>query len=152
MPANFRFADLKPENIGFAADGTLKIFDFGLMTAIAKPAGSGQEAYVMTGKTGSLRYMAPEVYLNLPYNEKVDVYSFGMILYQLMSNKVPFDGFSRRDLEEKVVNGGYRPVMDSHWPTSLQSLISRCWATDHALRPAFSEILTELEKIDKLFK
>ena len=139
-------SDLKPDNIGFAADGTLKIFDFGLMTAIVKRTNE-KEAYKMTGRTGSLRYMAPEVYLRQPYNEKVDVYSFGVILWQLASNQLPFEGFGRREMEEKVMKGGYRPAMDRRLPATLRSLISRCWATDHTVRPPFSEIVKELEII-----
>ena len=52
---------------------TLKLFDFGLCRVVRKRTQTDQ-AYEMTGNTGSLRYMAPEVVLNIPYTEKVDVY------------------------------------------------------------------------------
>ena len=52
--------DLKPDNVGFSADGTLKLFDFGLCTCVKRRETLGQ-TYKMTGNTGSLRYMAPEV-------------------------------------------------------------------------------------------
>ena len=53
--------DLKPDNIGFTSDGRLKIFDFGLVAIVTRRASLSVEAYEMTGKTGSPRYMAPEV-------------------------------------------------------------------------------------------
>ena len=65
--------DLKPENLGITSDGRLKLFDFGLCRLVRKRTHL-LEAYDMTGTTGSLRYMAPEVALARPYTEKVDVY------------------------------------------------------------------------------
>ena len=70
--------DLKPDNIGFTTNGTLKLMDFGLCVCIARRK-TATDAYVMTGCTGSLRYMAVEVAANEAYNEKVDIYSFGII-------------------------------------------------------------------------
>jgi len=61
--------DLKIDNIGLGTDNHLKLFDFGLSKCIRKTVGTN-EVFVMSGGTGTLRYMAPEVALNLPYNEK----------------------------------------------------------------------------------
>jgi serine/threonine protein kinase len=52
--------------------------------------------------------MAPEVYNREPYNEKVDMYSFGIILYQILSGCTPFAGLSVNSFEAKVIRGGYR--------------------------------------------
>ncbi|KAG5186754.1 kinase-like domain-containing protein, partial [Tribonema minus] len=83
--------DLKPDNIAFSLH---KVIDFGLAKLIkrAKTDCRGQplERYTMTGETGSPRYMAPECHLNLPYNEKVDVYSFGMCIWEMIELEVPF--------------------------------------------------------------
>jgi serine/threonine-protein kinase TNNI3K len=62
--------DLKPDNIGFTTDGVLKLMDFGLSVCVPR-SGALDEKYDLTGCTGSLRYMAPEVALNEKYNEKV---------------------------------------------------------------------------------
>ncbi|CAE7533552.1 HT1 [Symbiodinium microadriaticum] len=59
------------------------------------------ECYSMTGNTGSLRYMAPEVALRKPYNEKADVYSFAILLWQMGRDKVPFKGLSRSEFMDK---------------------------------------------------
>lgn len=63
---SFYLIDLKPDNIGFTTEGQLKLFDFGLSICVKKRL-SSFESYKMTGMTGSPRYMAPEVYNNLPY-------------------------------------------------------------------------------------
>lgn len=69
--------DLKPENVAFSADGLLKIIDFGLAKVVENASSDSNDIYVMSGKTGSYRYMSPEVALTEPYNHKADVYSFG---------------------------------------------------------------------------
>mmetsp|Transcript_13423 Transcript_13423/g.20259 ORF Transcript_13423/g.20259 Transcript_13423/m.20259 type:complete len:186 (+) Transcript_13423:241-798(+) len=72
--------DLKPQNIGFTAERQLKLFDFGLVSCVQKRS-SSDDAYAMSGFTGTLVYMAPEVALRQAYSEKVDVYSFGVLLW-----------------------------------------------------------------------
>jgi len=74
--------DLKPENLGIAPDGRLKLFDFGLCRCVQKRV-KENDAYEMTGNTGSLRFMAPEVVLNKPYNEKCDVFSFAVVIWTI---------------------------------------------------------------------
>ena len=79
--------------------------------------------YKLTGCTGSRRYMAPEVCFNDPYNEKADVYSFGMMMYQVASLVTPFDGYSSYDHEKEVLRGGFRPDIDL--PTKKDLLICK---------------------------
>ena len=69
--------DLKPDNIGFTLDGSLKVLDFGLARMVENASPYSDEVYHMSGETGSLRYMSPEVADSRPYNHKADVYSFG---------------------------------------------------------------------------
>eukprot|EP00543_Licmophora_paradoxa_P018116 CAMPEP_0202477130 /NCGR_PEP_ID=MMETSP1360-20130828/93784_1 /ASSEMBLY_ACC=CAM_ASM_000848 /TAXON_ID=515479 /ORGANISM="Licmophora paradoxa, Strain CCMP2313" /LENGTH=320 /DNA_ID=CAMNT_0049104365 /DNA_START=36 /DNA_END=995 /DNA_ORIENTATION=+ len=78
---NIIYRDLKPDNIGFDVRGDVKIFDFGLAKEISPDSQSKDGTYNLTGDTGSPRYMAPEVALDKSYNETVDVYSFGILLW-----------------------------------------------------------------------
>jgi len=140
--------DLKPDNIGFTACGTLKLIDFGLSTCIRKATRS-DEAFEMTGYTGSLRYMAPEVALRRPYNEKCDVYSFGIILWQMARDKIPYEGMTRQTLLQNVAIKGERPKLDRSWPVAFCKLLESCWHAIPSLRPSFSEVLTQIDTIQE---
>ena len=138
--------DLKPDNVGFTADGCLKLFDFGLVTCV-KSRQSIHDSYKMTGYTGSLRYMAPEVALREPYTEKVDVYSFGIMLWQMAKDKVPFTGMGKKAFIENVVVGGLRPKLDKSWPSGFCRLLTSCWQRDPSSRPSFAMIVLDLDRL-----
>jgi len=127
--------DLKPENLGIASDGTLKLFDFGLCRCVRKRSGTS-EAYTMTGNTGSIRYMAPEVVLNKPYNEKVDVYSFGVLIWTLARNKHPYRGMTMGEHRARVIEGGERPKLEDGWPKDFRDLLTACWHQLGRARPS----------------
>lgn len=74
--------DLKPDNIGWSDDGVLKLFDFGLSVSV-RAQRERTEQYRLTGNTGTLRYMAPEVVLGRSYHQSVDTYSFGILIWQV---------------------------------------------------------------------
>lgn len=141
--------DLKPDNIGFTLDGTVKLIDFGLATIIEGKSVTSNELYKMSGETGSLRYMAPEVAASKPYNHKVDVYSFGIMLWELLCMKRPYEGMTRESYYERVVYGGERPQIPKKWPIEISKVISECWSSDISTRPNFSDIVTRLDAILK---
>ena len=104
----------------------------------------------MTGHTGTLVYMAPEVYLNQPYNEKVDVYSFAMIIWEIISGQQVFPTMSKEEHMQEVVIGGHRPSLSlvlARAPVGVARLLERCWHPDHRLRPSFATILRDLATI-----
>ena len=146
--AVFLFADLKPDNVGFTSNGELKLLDFGLCTCV-KSRDRSCAGYEMTGNTGSLRYMAPEVALRQTYSEKVDVYSYGIMLWQMASDTVPFQGLTRDDFMKKVVRGGERPKIPIIWPSLFSNLLKACWNADSKLRPSFETVIARLEKLMK---
>merc|ERR1712238_235919 len=135
------YRDLKPDNIGFDVRGDVKLFDFGLAKEI-QPSEDGMEneVFELSGETGSLRYMAPEVCKSMKYNRKVDVYSFGILLWQIMSLNTPFSGYNVRMHYKVIVEGGGRPKVDDKWSLSLKFLLSNCWSANIPDRPEFDEI------------
>ena len=135
--------DLKPQNIAFTADRKLKLIDFGLAACVRRRAQSSDK-YLMTGGVGTLAYMAPEVALRRPYNEKVDIYSFGMILWQLLTGEPPFNGLSREEYMMRVVRGGVRPPVPTSAPADLVHLIRTCWDANPDRRPSASSIIKQL--------
>ena len=150
--------DLKPDNVGLTPDGLIVVFDFGL-AKIASPCEAGEPAAErgprLTGQTGSLRYMAPEVALCEPYDERADVYSFAIIVWQMAALAVPFTGMAVGGLDhfiERVARRGARPPLQPKWPAALRQALETCWeaevlrrATISAALPALEGLLVELE-------
>lgn len=133
--------DLKPDNIGFSLDRTVKLFDFGLSTILPNTQSDSDELYELSGECGSVRYMAPEVAKGLPYNHKADVYSFSIIFWEIAMFEKPFDGLKRDAFFEKVVHGGMRPDLPKKLPKAFADLLVRCWDEDPAKRPTFQSIM-----------
>ena len=123
----------------------MKIFDFGLARQLPNEKGD-DGTYKMTGDTGSVKYMAPEIALDQPYNETVDVYSFGILLHQMLSLEKPFEGFTAKMMDKMVVRAGQRPKCDSKWSPRIQSLLQNCWNSDISKRPPMRQVLETLSE------
>jgi len=142
------YRDLKPDNLGYdAATGSqIKLFDFGLAKRLEGMEPDAQTGtFMLTGNTGSLRYMAPEVALDQPYSYSVDAYSFSILFWQICSLQTPFAGMSQKAHAEKVVGQGQRPKLDRTWPASWVELIKSSWNQDAQARPNFDAIVGNLE-------
>jgi serine/threonine protein kinase len=136
---NVVLRDLKPENIGFSKDGGVKLFDFGFAREV--------HACDSNEIAGSLRYMSPENMHGNPSGHAADVYSFGLILWELCTLKTAYANLeSRKDLfMHRVVTENMRPCLRSIRSKSLRTLISRCWDASPLNRPTFTEIQRELQ-------
>lgn len=138
---NIVYRDLKPDNIGFDVRGDVKIFDFGLAKEIMSEEMVGNDLYQMSGNTGSLRYMAPEVAKGEPYNHLVDVFSFGILLWQMCSLEVPFSSYNVQKHAQHVVRNGERPHLEiKKWSKELCALMKMCWTADIKSRPHFGQV------------
>ena len=138
--------DIKPANVGFDSNGDLKLFDFGLAIQINNRKMNRNGLYDLDGGFGTCRYMAPEVAKYKPYNSAVDVYSYAVLMWEVLSLKKPFEGYQYERWLKCVVKGE-RPKIDSNWSESLQLLIENCWSTQIMKRYTFDvivEILREL--------
>jgi serine/threonine protein phosphatase PrpC len=143
--------DVKPNNIGFIHDPEdpdhLVLFDFGLAKLWGiKNDPSDTLARNLTGETGSLRYMAPEVANSRPYCPKAEVFSFATVTYEIASCEKPFSSMLP-DQFRRAIGKGYVPEIPRKWPAELQSLISECWKLDAQQRPEFREIVPRLEAL-----
>lgn len=123
------------------------LFDFGLAKLIPRLQLEDLCPVGMTGKTGSARYMAPEVGLSEPYNAKADVYSFGIILYEMTTQTKPFNGMTLEELYKDVFYGGKRPKLTKDCPQALRELIEDCWAQSPTHRPRMRQVLERLQQI-----
>jgi serine/threonine protein kinase len=136
--------DLKPANLLLDFSGTLKIADFGLATVRANPSQNQTEVIMMTGETGSYRFMAPEVFRHEEYNESVDVYSYSMIFYQILLGVAPWNAFSGLEAVTKASIDGDRPLIPRNVDGRLSTILRRCWDENPRARPDFEEIINWL--------
>lgn len=138
--------DLKVENLGVSSStGMLKMFDFGLAKVSRKKKHSN-ETFKMTGGTGTLRYMSPEVALHKPYNDKADVFSFGILCWCILTKQVPFKGFDRNRHHDLVVLGNTRPQLSPQWPEWLKELLQSAWLSDPTRRPDMEAIVSKFQE------
>jgi hypothetical protein len=83
------------------------------------------------------------------YTAKADVYSFAMTCYEVITRNVPFDGFLRLEIHDKIMQG-VRPKLPPHINIRLSNLIQMWWHVDPQKRPTFLEICNQLQDIGKL--
>ncbi|KAL0351052.1 UNVERIFIED_CONTAM: Serine/threonine-protein kinase STY13 [Sesamum radiatum] len=137
--------DLKPENLLLTEDHkTVKLADFGL-------AREESLTEMMTAETGTYRWMAPELYSTVTlrrgekkhYTHKVDAYSFAIVLWELIHNKLPFEGMSNLQAAYAAAFKNVRPSADD-LPEDLASIVTLCWKEDPNARPNFTQIIQML--------
>lgn len=140
------YRDIKPDNIGFDANGVLKLFDFGLAKELKhRDLHPEDGTYKLTGSTGSCRYMAPEVALFQRYNLSADIFSLAIISWEILSLQKPFESYDNLQYKKYVVRDGLRPKIEkkgkhSHWPKELQSMLTTSWDKDFTQRPTCPDI------------
>uniref|UniRef100_A0A8C2CE06 Mitogen-activated protein kinase kinase kinase 7 n=2 Tax=Cyprinus carpio TaxID=7962 RepID=A0A8C2CE06_CYPCA len=136
--------DLKPPNLLLVAGGTvLKICDFGTACDIQTH---------MTNNKGSAAWMAPEVFEGSNYSEKCDVFSWGIILWEVITRRKPFDEIGGPAFRIMwAVHRGTRPPLIKNLPKPIESLMTRCWSKDPSQRPSMEEIVKIMSHLMRFF-
>ncbi|XP_004605728.1 mitogen-activated protein kinase kinase kinase 7 isoform X2 [Sorex araneus] len=136
--------DLKPPNLLLVAGGTvLKICDFGTACDIQTH---------MTNNKGSAAWMAPEVFEGSNYSEKCDVFSWGIILWEVITRRKPFDEIGGPAFRIMwAVHNGTRPPLIRNLPKPIESLMTRCWSKDPSQRPSMEEIVKIMTHLMRYF-
>lgn len=130
--------DLKAGNCLVSPDNTIRICDFGLARRL-------KGRFLDTpSRAGTPVYLAPEALLGRPSNEKVDVYSFAVILYEMVSGQQIWSNLSYDDMVDVVVRRNERPDLAAAGSAALGDLISQCWDPTPDARPSFRRILSRL--------
>jgi hypothetical protein len=132
--------DLKSANILLDESYTAKLADFGLSRLKAVRSG-------MTGNCGTVQWMAPEVLCSEDYAEPADVYSFGIILWEMLTQECPYEGMTPIQCALAVLNQNHRPVIPGWCPQSFRALIKNCVERDPKSRPTFAQVLQALDAL-----
>lgn len=136
---NMLHRDIKSLNILLNADDYPMICDFGMSRSFC--AGNDQ----LTGGIGTAQWMAPEVMASRPYTEKADVYSYGIMLWEMLTSDYPFRGLRDVQVTVSVMQNDIRPIIPQDCPPKLSQLIQKCWAREPETRPNFATIVKAFE-------
>ncbi|KAG2865815.1 hypothetical protein PC118_g2520 [Phytophthora cactorum] len=130
--------DLKSLNLLMTAEGRVKLADFGISR-------SNDQSELMTGCCGTFQWMAPEVLTSMKYSLSADVYSFGVIMWEICESAAPFKDLAPAQIPIAVVQERRRPIISPKTPPPLRNLIQRCWQHEPALRPTAAEVVGILQ-------
>ncbi|XP_076881002.1 integrin-linked protein kinase 1-like [Bidens hawaiensis] len=145
--------DLRPKNIFLDSGDQLKVAGFGLFRLSIVSPNKARLAWPVTIDQTNL-YIAPEIYNGEIFDRRVDAYSFGLILYEMVEGVPPFHTKAPEEAVKLMCVAVKRPqfkIKCKYYPPDLKELIEECWYPDIAIRPNFFEIIIRLDKIVKKY-
>ncbi|XP_067934846.1 mitogen-activated protein kinase kinase kinase 20-like isoform X2 [Watersipora subatra] len=136
-PVKVIHRDLKSKNVVITNDNVCKICDFGSSRFV----GSTTKMSLV----GTFPWMSPEVIQSKPVSESCDTWSYGVVLWEIITREVPYGGIDGFQVAYLIVEGGERLAIPSTCPTPFTSLMQSCWELEPKHRPSFKCILNKLE-------
>ncbi len=145
--------DIKPENIMIRPDGLVKILDFGIAKLTekkAEPIEVEAATAIKAGGTsagmiiGTANYMSPEQARGKTVDARSDIFSFGIVLYEMLSGKPPFDGENVLDVIGSILHKEPAPLDSSEMPNDLQRIVAKCLRKNCDERYQTADLLVDL--------
>jgi len=131
--------DIKSHNVLLSPRLEAKLCDFGL-ARMRSELNTGTMQFA-----GTPQYMAPEIFRGQKYSDKIDVWAYGTMLWEVMAVDIPFANLDAVDIKEKVFEGQMMPI-PAATPAATKQIIQDCWTLDPAARPAMSAALLDVQE------
>ena len=131
---NIIHRDIKSQNIFLMKNGKLKIGDFGIAKALTETKNNASTVI------GTPYYFSPEIINGEPYNYKTDIWSLGVVLYEMCCLKLPFESNNIAQLSIKIMKGKYDPI-PNRYSKNMANLIKNMLNIDQKLRPNINEVM-----------
>lgn len=149
--------DMKSLNVLIDQDGTAVLADFGFAKSVETSKGFSLLFFsfvliflqkvslqVATFQMGTIHWMSPEMIRDELYSFSSDMYAFGIIVWEILSCRIPYANFAKRRLLEDAVLSGERPPVDPSWPAEARELMQRTWCNDPNARLKAGEVVKML--------
>ncbi|OHT02802.1 TKL family protein kinase [Tritrichomonas foetus] len=131
--------DLKSLNVLLDHNNRIRICDFGFSR-------HASDSSLMTQNIGTPHWMAPEILsTSSNYTSKIDVYAYGIVLWELATGQTPYSGMDSHYIINQVLSNDTRPLMPQDVNPQMKDLITQCWDRNPDVRPSFDEIVKKFE-------
>jgi hypothetical protein len=146
---NLVHCDIKPHNILVMPDGNVKVADFGIARAVTESTMTYNDNIM-----GSVHYFSPEQARGTMITPKSDVYSLGVLLYEMLSGRIPFDGNTAVSIARKHLEEDPQPLhmIAPGIPPVVEALVTRMMAKDPAQRPDSSMLVQDIVRAEQIMR
>ena len=148
--------DIKPENVMLRADGLVKVLDFGLVKLTAGARSDPEDETRIQSETepgmimGTVAYMSPEQARGLPVDQRTDVWSLGVMLYEMISGRQPFSGETTSDTVANILRNEPEPLHMSELPTDVARIVGKMLDKNPETRYAtITDVVVDLKGLQK---